>query len=160
MRVLFPGSFDPVTNGHLHLITRLVGLMETVIVGVAENPSKQPWFSMEERVTMLREVCAAWPNVEVISYRGLTVEAARSLGAEAIVRGVRNAVDCASEVEMAHITRMLGNIETLFLPAAPEWTFVSSRMVREIATYGGDIAGLVPATVLTRFSREAHVSHT
>jgi pantetheine-phosphate adenylyltransferase len=147
MRALFTGSFDPVTNGHLDLIGRLVRLADHVIVGVATNPAKSPWFSVEERLALLRAVCAPWPTVAVARLDGLTVDAARALGADVLVRGVRGPEDVAYELGMAQANRALSGIETLLLPTDPALGFVSASLVREVARFGGDVTPFVPADV-------------
>jgi len=150
MRALFPGSFDPVTNGHLDLIARLVTLVDEVVVAVAINPAKHPLFSREERVALLREACACWPTVQIQEFIGLVVDAARQYEASMIVRGIRGNGELDREMQMAQANRALCGIETLLLPAHPAWSFVSSSLVREIARFGGDIAPYVPAPVAAR----------
>ena len=147
MRALFPGSFDPVTNGHLDLIGRLVTLVDEVIVAIAVNPEKVPLFSEGERVELLREVCRSWPAVRVQSFTGLVVDAARECGAGLIVRGVRGSADTDREMQMAQLNRAMTGVETLLLPASPAWAFVSSSFVREIARFGGKVAPYVPPPV-------------
>ncbi len=123
MRVLFPGSFDPVSNGHLDLIGRLALLADSIVVAVAINPAKHPLFTEEERVEMLRIVCHTWPQVEVYAFHGLVVEAARQVNAACIVRGTRGGAECDHELQMAQMNRTMAGIETLFLPASPQWAF-------------------------------------
>jgi len=150
MRALFPGSFDPVTNGHLDLIARLATLVDEVVVAVAVNPQKVPLFSEEERVDLLREACRPWPAVRVQAFTGLVVEAAREYGADLIVRGIRGSADADREMQMAQFNRAMTGIETLCLPASPAWAFVSSSFVREIARFGGEVAPYVPPPVAAR----------
>ena len=150
MRALFPGSFDPVTLGHLDLIGRLCGLVDSVVVGVAVNSDKQPLLPEAERIALLREVCAPWPRVEVQAFRGLVAEAARAVRADVIVRGFRQSEELAREVQMAQMNRALTGIETLLLPASAAWGFVSSSLVKEVAHFGGDITAFVPAVVAAR----------
>jgi len=147
MRALFPGSFDPVTNGHLDLIARLAPLVDEVVVALAVNPQKIPLFTEDERVELLREVCRPWPVVRVQVFTGLVVDAARQCGADLIIRGIRGGADCEREWQMAHLNRTMAGIETLWLPASPEWACVSSSLVREIARFGGEVAPFVPAPV-------------
>jgi len=147
MRALFPGSFDPVTNGHLDLIARLVTLVDDMVVAIAVNPEKSPLFSVEERVELLREACRPWPVVQVQAFTGLVVDAARACGADVIVRGMRGSADADREMQMAQLNRAMTGIETMLLPASPAWAFVSSSFVREIARFGGDVAPYVPPTV-------------
>ena len=154
MRALFPGSFDPVTNGHLDLIARLVPLVDEVVVAIAINPAKHPLFSGEERVQLLREVCSPWPTVSIREFTGLVVDAARQCGAEMIVRGIRNSGEFDWEVQMAQMNRAMTGVETLLLPASPSWSFVSSSLVREIARFGGNIDPYVPAPVAVRLRQQ------
>ncbi|HEY3378432.1 MAG TPA: pantetheine-phosphate adenylyltransferase [Armatimonadota bacterium] len=150
MRALFAGSFDPVTYGHLDLISRVVPLVESLVVAVAINSEKRPIFSEEERLTLLRATCQAWPQVEVRAFQGLVVDAARTVGATVIIRGIRNASELDHELQMAQTNRQLSGIETLLLPASPQWSFVSSSLIKEVARYGGDITPYVPAAVAAR----------
>ncbi len=147
MRALFAGSFDPVTNGHLDLISRLVGMAETLVVAVAINPRKQPLFAPEERVALLTELCRPWPHVQVRAFSGLVTDAARDVGADCLVRGIRDTAEYARETQMALANRALTGIETLLLPASPGKAFISSSLVKEIAAFGGDISPFVPAAV-------------
>ncbi len=149
MRALFAGSFDPVTNGHLDLISRLAPLVDSLVVGVGVNPDKQPLFTDDERVAMLRTACAPWPQVTVQTFQGLAVEAARTLQADLLVRGVRPD-EYAREVLMAQANRALSGVETLLLPADPALAFLSASVVREVARFGGDVSRWVPAPVAAR----------
>jgi pantetheine-phosphate adenylyltransferase len=144
LTALCPGTFDPVTNGHLDIIGRASQTFETVVVGALENPSKQPMFALEERVAMLKEACAGMPNVTVVSFRGLLVDFARSQGDAAIVKGLRAVSDYEYEIQMAQMNHRLAGVETLFMPTSPNWSFLSSSLVKEVAQLGGDVAGLVP----------------
>lgn len=154
MRALFPGSFDPVTNGHLDLIARIVPLVDTVVVAVAINCEKRPLFSEDERVALLQEACRVWPTVCVQAFSGLVIDAAQLAGADLIIRGVRSSVECDRELQMAQTNRALAGIETLLLPASPSWSFVSSSLVREIARFGGEVAPYVPALVAERLRQK------
>lgn len=156
MRALFAGSFDPVTHGHLDLIGRVVSLVDSVVVAVATNPDKHPLFADEERVAILREVCRPWPTVEVRAFRGLVVDAARETGATLIVRGLRGEAEAAGELQMAQMNRALTGIETLLVPTTPQWAFVSSSLVKEIARLGGTVDAFVPGIVAARL--RAHFS--
>ena len=144
LTALCPGTFDPVTNGHLDIIGRASQTFETVVIGALENPSKQPMFALEERVAMLKEACAGMPNVTVVSFRGLLVDFARSQGDAAIVKGLRAVSDYEYEIQMAQMNHRLAGVETLFMPTSPNWSFLSSSLVKEVAQLGGDVAGLVP----------------
>jgi pantetheine-phosphate adenylyltransferase len=149
-RVACPGSFDPVTNGHLDIIRRAALLHDEVIVVVGANLAKHGLFTVEERVSMLEEVTSDLPNVSVGTFRGLLVDFCRSHGVSAIVKGLRAVSDFEYEMEMAQMNYRLAQIETLFIAANPLYSFLRSSLVREIATYGGDITSLVPGPVEKR----------
>jgi pantetheine-phosphate adenylyltransferase len=144
LTALCPGTFDPVTNGHLDIIGRAAQLFDTVAVGVLENPSKAPLFELEERVTLLEEALRDHANVRVGSFRGLLVDHARAEGAAAIVKGLRAVSDYEYEIQMAQMNQRIGSVETLFMPTNPRWSFLSSSLVKEVASLGGDVEGLVP----------------
>ncbi len=145
---VFPGSFDPLTNGHADVIARSARLFDRLIVAVLVNASKQPLFSADERVAMIRAVVAGLPQVEVDTFDGLLAEYARRRGATVVVRGLRAATEFAEEWQMALINRHLhAGLETLFMPASAEVAHISSRLVKEIASLGGPIDGLVPPAV-------------
>jgi pantetheine-phosphate adenylyltransferase len=147
---IYPGSFDPVTNGHLDVVARATRLFDQVVVAVAINHRKQALFSMEERMSMLRETTASFPNVRVASFEGLLVEFARANDACAVVRGLRAISDFEFEFQMALMNRKLdGDIETIFLMPHAEYTYLSSRIVKEIARLGGDVEAFVPHSVRT-----------
>ncbi len=150
LTALCPGTFDPVTNGHLDIIGRASRTFEHVLVGVLENPSKEPLFAAEERVALLEEASRDLGNVRVGSFRGLLVEYARDQGASVIVKGLRAVSDYEYEIQMAQMNLRIGGIETLFIPTNPKWSFLSSSLVKEVARYGGDVEGLVPKHVRTR----------
>ena len=144
-----PGSFDPVTNGHLDIIRRAAALSDRVIVVVMTNASKHTLFSMEERVAMLRAATAELPNVEVDAYDGLLADYARQVGAAAIVKGLRAVTDFEYEFQMALTNRQLhADAETVFLTTSADLMYLSSSVVKQVVQYGGDISGFVPASVL------------
>ena len=148
---IYPGSFDPITNGHLDLIQRGSRLFDRLIVSILRNESKEPLFSVEERIEMLREVAAPYPNVEVDSFDGLLVDYAADHAATAILRGIRAISDYEYELQMALMNRRLRpEIETLFLMSNEAYSFVSSRMVKEVFSLGGNISGLAPPPVEAR----------
>jgi pantetheine-phosphate adenylyltransferase len=118
-----------------------------VVVGALENPSKQPMFTLEERVAMLKEACSSMPNVTVVSFRGLLVDFAKSQGDAAIVKGLRAVSDYEYEIQMAQMNHRLAGVETLFMPTSPNWSFLSSSLVKEVAQLGGNVSGLVPEHV-------------
>ncbi|HLX46115.1 MAG TPA: pantetheine-phosphate adenylyltransferase [Bryobacteraceae bacterium] len=148
---IYPGSFDPITNGHLDLIARGSRLVDKLIVGILRNESKKPLFSVEERREMLEEVVKPYANVQVGCFHGLTVEFAAESGANLILRGIRAISDYEKELQMALMNRRLQpGIETAFLMAGEAYSFISSHLVKEVASLGGNISGLVPPLVETR----------
>jgi pantetheine-phosphate adenylyltransferase len=148
---IYPGSFDPVTNGHLDLIERGAKIFDLLIVSVLRNLEKNPLFTVPERVDMLREVTRRWPNVEVEVFDGLLVDFARRRGAQVILRGIRAISDYEYELQMALMNRKLEpDLETIFMMPAEAYSYLSSKMVREIAQLGGPISGLVPPIVEQR----------
>ncbi len=151
MHVVYPGSFDPLTNGHLDVIQRASRLFQKVKVAILENPNKrgQYLFSAEERLAIVREATQHLPNVEVHTFSGLLVDFVKRVGAQAIVKGLRAVSDYEYELQMAHLNRqLLPGLETLFILSATRYSFVSSTMVKEIARYGGDVSKLVPPATL------------
>ena len=141
---VYPGTFDPITNGHQDLVRRAASIFERVIIAIAANPNKAPMFSLDERVDMARRVLAELPNVEVVGYSGLTVEFARRQGARVIVRGLRAVSDFEFEFQLANMSRHLErDIETVFLTPQEQFTFISSTLVREIAVLGGNVSEFV-----------------
>jgi len=151
---IYPGSFDPPTNGHLDLISRAARLANHLIVAILRNTQKQPLFTIEERAEMLKEISAHLPNVEIDCFDGLLVDYAARRKANLIVRGIRTVADYEVELQMAHLnSRMRPQTETVFLPASAEYSFLSSRMVKEIIMLGGDAANFVPEAVQRRLKR-------
>ncbi len=150
---VYPGSFDPLTNGHLDIIRRGVEVFDRIIVGIAENSRKNSLFTVEERLEITRAVVAEMPRVEVDAFEGLTVEYARKRGAVAILRGLRAVADFEYELPMANMNRKLcPTIETLFMMTSEKFFFVSSQNVKEVARFGGDISKLVPEIVAERLA--------
>jgi pantetheine-phosphate adenylyltransferase len=151
VKALYPGTFDPPTNGHIDLIQRGSKLFEHLTVAILKNPVKDPLFTVEERVEMLREATSPLGNVSVATFDGLMVEFARRQGAKAVLRGIRAISDYEYEFQMALMNRRLApEIETVFLQPAGRYSFVSSRMLKEVFSFGGDVSGLVPPNVLKR----------
>ncbi len=151
---IFPGSFDPITNGHLDLIERSVRLLDRLVVAILRNEQKQALFSVEERIEMAREVLGAIANVEVVAFDGLLVDFAARCGATVIVRGIRAVSDYEYELQMALMNRRLNaRIETVFLPSGEANSFISSRLVKEVIRLGGNISGLVPPPVEGRLRK-------
>ncbi len=145
---LYPGSFDPITYGHLDVITRAAQLFERVIVAVLKNPQKSPLFTPEQRIEQIRLATRHVPNVEVGSFVGLTVDYARQRDAHVLIRGLRVLSDFEGELQMAHTNKLLNpSLETLFLATASEYSFLSSSLVKEVARFGGDVSQLVPPHV-------------
>lgn len=147
IRALVPGSFDPPTNGHLDVIERCVGIFDEVVVGVIANPSKSPMFTSQEREAMLADCCAAWPNIEIASFSGLLVDYAAKVQAQVIVKGLRAMTDFDYEFQMSQMNRHLSGIVTLFVATKPEYGYLSSSLVKEVARFGGSIDALVPGPV-------------
>lgn len=144
---LVPGSFDPPTYGHLDIIERCAGLFDRVVVAVANNPSKNPLFTAEERVALLEKCCEKWPNVSVASFDGLLVEFVRATGSDVIVKGLRVITDFEYELQLAQMNRHLSGTVTLFVPTNPEYGYLSSSLVKEVAAFGGSVDSLVPPCV-------------
>ncbi len=144
---LCPGSFDPPTNGHIDVIKRTAGIFERVVVAVVHNPSKAPLFTAEERVGLLQIVLRDIPGVEVASFSGLLVDFAVERQVEVMVKGLRAVTDFDYELQMAQMNHTLSGVDTMFIPTSPEWSFLSSTLVREVARLGGDVEPLVPPSV-------------
>jgi pantetheine-phosphate adenylyltransferase len=154
-RAIYPGSFDPITNGHLDVIERARKLFDEVIVAVAHNDEKQPLFSLKERLDLLQETAGKIDNVRIAEFEGLLVEFARAEGAEAVIRGLRAVSDFEFEFQMALMNRKLEDaVETIFLMPKEEYTYLSSRLVKEIAKLGGDVSAFVPACVAKALNRK------
>ena len=152
-RCVCPGSFDPVTNGHLDVIERASRLYDEVVVGVLVNAAKTSLFPVEERIEMLREVTASLGNVVVDSFQGLLVDYCRDHDIPVVVKGLRAVSDFDYELQMSQMNNRLSGTETLFVATNPEYSFLSSSLVKEVATWGGDVSGLVPESVLRRLAR-------
>jgi pantetheine-phosphate adenylyltransferase len=153
-RAIYPGTFDPVTNGHKDLVRRAAGIFDQVLVAVAANPGKTPLFTHEQRVDLTRRVLADIPNVQVSGYHGLTVEFMRQHDVRIVVRGLRAVSDFEFEFQLANMQRhLLADIETVFLTPQEQFTFISSTLVREIALYGGDVGQFVDPLVVGELKR-------
>jgi pantetheine-phosphate adenylyltransferase len=151
---VYPGTFDPITNGHLDIIRRGGRLFDSVYVAILENPEKAPLFPLEERMEILRAVAGGLPNVRIESFEGLLIDYARARGARAIVRGLRALSDFEYEFQMALMNQRLGpDIDTVFMMPSEAYSFVSSRLVKEVARLGGDVTSLVPPEVAARLGR-------
>jgi len=148
---VYPGTFDPITNGHLDIIARGVRLFDRIIVALLKNADKEPLLPLDERIEIVRAVVGGFPNVTVESFDGLLVDYARARGAQAIVRGLRALSDFEYEFQMALMNRRLeAGVETVFMMPSEAYSYVSSRLVKEVAHLGGDITGLVPPEVVRR----------
>jgi pantetheine-phosphate adenylyltransferase len=147
-RAACPGSFDPVTNGHIDIISRASTLFDEVVVAVGINQAKKRLFTPEERIGMLTEACAGFSNVRIDSFDGLLTDFCREQDAVAIVKGLRAVSDFDYELQMAQMNSSLADIETVFVPTSPEYSFLASSLVKEVAMFGGDVSSLVPDHVL------------
>jgi len=157
---LYPGTFDPITNGHLDLIRRAASIFQRVVVAIAANPAKAPLFSLEERVELARAVLADIPNAEVVGYSGLTVQFAQDHGLAVMVRGLRAVSDFEFEFQLATMSRHIaGQVETVFLTPTEQFSFISSSMVREIALLGGDVSRFVDPVVEAALKARAAASN-
>jgi pantetheine-phosphate adenylyltransferase len=151
-RLVYPGSFDPVTNGHLDIVARASRLADEVIVAVLRNPNKIAMFTVDERLEMLREVTKEHDNVRVAKFDGLIVDFCKANDVSAIVKGLRAVSDFDYELQMAQMNYNQAGVETLFMSTNPLYAFLSSSLVKEFAKYGGDVTSLVPASVLSRLT--------
>ncbi len=151
-RAICPGSFDPVTNGHLDIIGRVAGLYDDVVVAVFVNQSKVGWFPIQERIEMLREVTAEYPNVSVDSFEGLTVDYCRANDISVIVKGLRAVTDFDYELQQSQMNLGLAGVETLFMATNPLYSFLSSSLIKDVAKWGGDVSPHVPDIVARRLT--------
>jgi pantetheine-phosphate adenylyltransferase len=154
VRAIFPGSFDPITNGHLDVVRRGIQLFDDLIIAVGRSPQKNSLFNPDERVEMIKELVADIPGVMVESFSGLTVEYAASRGATVILRGLRNLTDVQHEFQLALMNRSVAGIETVFIMTAEQYGFTSSTLIREVASLGGDISNLIPMSVYERLKKK------
>lgn len=147
-RAIYPGTFDPVTKGHINIITRAAGMFDRVIMAIAASPSKKPLFSLDERVALAQEATAHLENVEVIGFSALMANFARDQQATILIRGLRAVADFEYETQLAHMNRhLMPELESVFLMPAKEWSFISSSLVKEVARHKGDVADFLPANV-------------
>ena len=155
---MYPGTFDPVTLGHYDIIKRASGVSDKLIIGVLPNSAKNPWFTVEERMELIRKVTADMNNVVVESFDGLTVDFGKKIGANVIVRGLRAITDFEYELQIAQINHKLNpDIDTIFFTTSVEYSYVSSSIAKEVARYGGDITGFVPASIIDDLYAKAKI---
>ena len=154
LTALCPGTFDPVTNGHLDIIQRAARCFDDVVVAVLENPAKLALFGVEERVAMLKEAVADIDHVQVESFSGLLVDYARSRGSAMVVKGLRAVSDFDFELQMAQMNSRMAGVETFFVATSPQWSYLSSSLVKEVVRFGGDVTGLVPRAVQQRLEEK------
>jgi pantetheine-phosphate adenylyltransferase len=153
LTALCPGTFDPVTNGHLDIIERAAARFDALVVGVLDNPAKEPLFNAEERVGLLKEATQRLSNVEVEAFSGLLVDHVTRRGPDVVVvKGLRAVTDFEYEIQMAQMNHRLAGVETLFMTTSPQWSFLSSSLVKEVSRFGGDVSGLVPPAVAERLT--------
>ena len=155
--VLYPGSFDPVHNGHVEIVQTAAGLFDRVIVAAMRNPGKSPFLSLEEREQVLNDTFAHLDNVSITMFSSLVVDLAQELEADFIVKGLRAVSDFEPELQMAQMNKAISGVQTLFLPATPAHSFLASRLIREIAAFGGDVSAMVPEPAL-RVLREKNAT--
>ena len=154
--VIYPGTFDPITKGHLDIIQRSAVIFDKVLVAVAENPSKKPLFSHAERIELVRQSCAELSNIEVFGFSDLLAHTIKLRKVQAIIRGVRSTTDFEYEVQLAHLNRLLTHgVETILFPPAEKWSYLSSTMIREIYLHNGDVSELVPEPVFTALKNKS-----
>jgi pantetheine-phosphate adenylyltransferase len=154
LAALCPGTFDPVTNGHLDIIRRAARVFDSVVVAVLENPAKRHVFSVDERVAMLKDAVSDLPGVEVDSFSGLLVDYAKARGVGVVVKGLRAVTDFDFELQMAQMNHRMTGMETFFVATSPQWSYLSSSLIKEVARFGGDVSGLVPPFVRDRLEEK------
>ena len=158
-RAIYPGSFDPLTLGHLDMIERSAKIVDELVIGVLNNSAKNSWFSLDERVSMIKEMTESMPNVTVASFDGLLVDDMKEINATIIVRGLRAVTDFEYELQIAQTNHVENpEVETIFLTTSLQYSYLSSTIVKEFASYGGDISKFVPARFIDRIYEKYHIS--
>lgn len=153
---LYPGTFDPITNGHLDIIQRAAKLFGRIIIAVAQNPSKKPLFDLAERVRLVQQSVSHLENVEVVGFSGLLINLVQQKNADILIRGIRTTQDFEYELQLAHLNHQLGKgIESLFFPTDARWSYLSSTIVREVFLHRGDVSQFVPPTVLNALQQKS-----
>ena len=153
VRAIFPGSFDPITNGHLDVIKRGVKLFDELVIAVGRSPAKEPFFTRQERVEMIAELVADMPGVSVEGFDGLMVEFAKNKKADVILRGMRSLTDVQYEFKLAMTNRAVAGLETVFIMTSAEYGFTSSTLIREVVSLGGDVSNLIPEKIYQKFQK-------
>jgi len=147
-KAIYPGTFDPITNGHIDIVTRAASMFDTVILAIAASPSKKPLFALEERVALAKAATAHLPNVDVVGFSDLMANFARAQQANILIRGLRAVADFEYEMQLAHMNRhLMPELESVFLMPSKEWSFISSSLVKEVARHAGDVTHFLPAAV-------------
>ncbi len=154
LAALCPGTFDPVTNGHLDIIGRAARCFDRLVVAVLENPDKEPVFSVDDRIGMLREATSGFSGVEVDSFSGLLVAYAAQRDIRVVVKGLRAVTDFDYELQMAQMNTKMAGVETFLMPTSPQWSFLSSTLIKQVVRFGGDVSGMVPPFVARRLEEK------
>ncbi len=154
LAALCPGTFDPVTNGHLDIIGRAARCFDRLVVAVLENPDKEPVFSVDDRIAMLREATSGYSGVEVDSFSGLLVAYAAQRDIRVVVKGLRAVTDFDYELQMAQMNTKMAGVETFLMPTSPQWSFLSSTLIKQVVRFGGDVSGMVPPFVARRLEEK------
>ncbi|WP_313086591.1 pantetheine-phosphate adenylyltransferase [Atlantibacter hermannii] len=159
-RAIYPGTFDPITNGHIDIITRAAGMFDRLIIAIAASPTKKPMFTLEERVALAKEATAHLTNIDVVGFSDLMANFARSQNANILVRGLRAVADFEYEMQLAHMNRhLMPELESVFLMPSKEWSFISSTLVKEVARHHGDVTHFLPEKVCHALLQKLAAGH-